>query len=294
MAVVGTRNWLQVAAGLLQRAGLTPRVLEVDRKWVPFCVPFWPSVRSVDVVHMVWGGDVAASVVVAHLLRKRIVWHWIGSDVMAWSRGAGWVQAWRWRLAGTVVAAHLADSPELAAELAKQGIRATVCRLLPCSIEADPMPLPETFRVLCYWTDERWRFYGGEVLLNAARRFPDVEFLVVGAEGRGASRLPNVRYLSRVDDMDRVYREVTVLVRMPEHDSLSVMVLEALARGRYVIYNKDFPCCERADSPEALHRALADVRGRTRPNHEGAELVRQRFSLQAEADTLGRLYDHLL
>ena len=290
VAVVGTRNWLHVAAGLLQRAGLSARVLDVDRKWVPIRALLSKTCWSASAVHMIWGGDVAASLTLAGVLRRPIVWHWIGSDVTRYANGTGLTQTIRRRLAEGTVVAHLADSPDVADELAGLGIKATVCRLLPPTIEADTLPLPEQFRVLSYWFDDRRTFYGGDTLLAVARRMTDVEFLIAGAYGKGAPQLPNVRYLGHVQDMEPVYRDVSVFVRIPEHDSLSVMALESLARGRYVIYNKDFPTCHRADTLEQVCTALEETRARTVPNVDGTSFVRARFSLQTEADTLARVY----
>ncbi len=289
IAVVGTVNWVGVAAGLLRHARLNAAAIHVDRRWVPLRMFSSPTFLRAGVAHMVWGGDVAASVV-ARLLRKQLVWHWIGSDVLAYARGRGWRQRLRRYLAERVVKLHLADSPELAEELAALGLESTVCRLLPPSIEAEPLKMPDRFRVLSYWFDDRLSFYGGDIVFEQARRLPDVEFLIAGAHGRGAPHLPNVRFLGRVKDLDPVYAKTSVLLRLPKHDSLSVMVLEALARGRYVVYNKDFPCAMRADTPDQVHAALLELRERTEPNDEGARMVRRQFSLRNEADAAGTAY----
>lgn len=290
IAVIGTVNWIDVAANLLRRAGLKAQPIPVDRRWVPLRIMVSRRFLSAKAAHMIWGGDVAASIVAAYLLRKKLVWHWIGTDVVRYAGGRGLTQRLRRYLAMHRVAAHLADSPELAEELKALGIQARVCRLLPGSIEAEVMPLPDRFRVLSYWFDDRRTFYGGDLILELARRMPEMEFLIVGARGEGAPRLPNVSFLGRVDDLDPIYQRVSVLVRIPQHDSLSVMVLEALARGRYVIYNKDFPCCSRADTLEEIRAALEEIRQLTEPNREGSRCVRQQFTLQKEADCLSRVY----
>jgi hypothetical protein len=196
----------------------------------------------------------------------------------------------RQRVAERIVAVHLADSPDLADELRSVGLQATVCRLLPSSIEAEVIPLPGVFRVLSYWFDDRRSFYGGDTIIELARRMPDVEFLIAGAFGKGAVAPANVRFLGRVTDMDPIYAQTSVFLRLPKHDSLSVMVLEALARGRYVIYNKNFPHCLRADSLEQVQQALNDVRCRRSSNLEGADFVKQSFRLDEQAQVLARVY----
>lgn len=294
IAVVGAANWIDVAAGLLRRAGLKADTIRVDHRWVPLRILVSRRFLSARVAHMVWGGDVRASLVAGSLLRKQLVWHWIGSDVVHYARGRGLMQHLRRHLATQRVAVHLADSPELAQELKALGIEASVCRLLPDSIEADVLPPPDRFRVLSYWFDDRRTFYGGDLILELARRMPDVEFLIAGAYGKGAPHVPNVTFLGRLTDMEPVYRKIAVFLRLPEHDSLSAMILESLARGRYVVCNRDFPCCRHAATLEEVQTVLAEIRRLTEPNREGARFVREHFSLQTEAEALRRVYEPML
>ena len=290
IAVIGTVNWIDVTANLLRRAGLDARAIHVDRRWVPLRILFSPRFLSARVAHMVWGGDVPASLVAGCLLRKMLVWHWIGSDVPRYAAGRGLHQRLRQYLETHHVVAHLADSPELAVELKSLGIEASVCRLLPDSIEAEVLPLPEQFRVLSYWFDDRRVFYGGDLILALARQMPDVEFLIAGAYGKDAPVVPNVKYLGRLDSLDSVYRQTSVFLRFAQHDSLSAMVPEALVRGRYVICNRDYPGCHRADTLPEARRALDEIRTKIEPNMPGSRFVRENFSLQREADSLALVY----
>ena len=294
VAVVGTVNWVGVAGDLLRRAGLDARPLFVDRRWVPLRALTSRRCISADAVHMIWGGDVLASLTLKYLLGKRLVWHWIGSDAVRMGHDRGLRSRMRRYLADQRVVAHFADSPELAKELGTLGIRAEVCRLLPASIEAEVMPLPDRFCVLSYWFDDRRTFYGGDMILQLARELPDLEFIIAGAEGKGAPRLPNVTFLGRLKNLEDVYPRVSVFLRLPEHDSLSAMVLESLARGRYVIYNKDFPHCLRADTLEQVRSAMQEIRRLSKPNRAGAAFVRKNFSLQREAECLRRVYGRIL
>jgi hypothetical protein len=293
IAVVGTENWLEVGANLLRHAHLQVEVVRVPPRWFGLSWVLARPFRAARTIHVIWGGYVVVSLAAACLLRKKLVWHWIGTDVVRY-RQRGGVAGWLGRvLARRAASLHLADSPELAEELKNLGIRADIVRLLPASIQADPVPLPDTFRVLAYWVEARRRFYGGDIVLELAGQMPEVEFRIVGSDGYGAPQMPNVRYLGRCSAMDEVYADVSVLVRLPEHDSLSAMVLEALARGRYVIYNRDFPGCHRADSRPQVCRALEDIRAKTEPNWEGARFVRENFSLGNEASALRRAYSRV-
>ena len=101
----------------------------------------------------------------------------------------------------------------------------------------------------------------------------------------------NVCFLGRLPNLADIYPQVSVYLRLVEHDSLSAMVLEALARGRYVIYSKDLPFTETAGSFDEAHEALARLLARKRPNEAGAEYVRKHYRLDEQAEKLRRLYD---
>lgn len=82
----------------------------------------------------------------------------------------------------------------------------------------------------------------------------------------------------------------STLIRIPEHDSLSAMVLEMLARGRHVIYNKVVEGCSYASNLAEACEALRGIQSQREPNQAGARYVRKNFSLQKEAAVLAGVY----
>jgi len=193
---------------------------------VPFC----------NLVYQIGGGPVVDSRVfaVCKALERRIVKHWIGSDVLRVreplvheQNATGLVEHW-------AVAAHLVD------ELAVGGISAIT---VPLSIidTVAPTPLPgPPLTVLSYLPARKFEFYNGATVLSLASRFPDVRFLVVGDDGAGRGASKNVEFLGYQRQMDLIYAKSHVLLRLPRHDGLSYMVLEALNHGRQVIWNLPF------------------------------------------------------
>lgn len=292
VAVIGVAQWTGTAAELLRRAGLSVEVVRMTGlvRWA------WGTARrEFDAIHHV-GGLYSWRVSLAlRMLGKPTVWHWLGSDVLGYRDTnrhgwRGWVNRWAGRSARMV---HLADSPQLQAELTDLGILSHVVRLLPQQIEAQVLDLPARFAALSYWSDSRYRFYRGDWVMELARRFPEVPFRIVGAEGTEVDAPPNVRFLGFVQDIEPVYRESTVFLRLPEHDSLSAMVLEMLARGRYVIYNQPLEHCHLVSTCEEAAAAMAEIRRYAEPNRAGADMVRRRFSLDHEAAVLKSVYAEL-
>jgi len=283
---MGMWNWLETAAELLRRAGISHEVVDLRTKrdllrWI-----LQGQWRRFDLVYHI-GGINWQHGLACRLLCKPVLWHWCGSDVLALKESRGWrgvinhFAAYRWAVG------HLADSPELAEELQEISIRSHVVRLLPKFIEADVEPLPEKFTVLSYWGNNRRDFYGGDIVLKLAEEFPQFEFRILMATGEGEEvSLPNVKFLGYRKDMPRIYSESSVLIRLPKHDSLAKMPLEMLARGRYVIYNKKVPGCHFARNLTEARRALLEISQLRDPNIAGARMVKERFSLDKEAAKL--------
>lgn len=254
---------------------------------VPFC----------NLVYQIGGGPVVDAKVfaVCKAMDRRIVKHWIGSDVLRVreplvqeQNATGLVEHW-------AVASHLAD------ELAAGGISATT---VPLSVidSVEPTPLPASpLTVLSYLPTRKFDFYAGATVLSLASRFPDVHFLVVGDDGAGRGASKNVEFLGYQRQMDPIYARSHVLLRLPRHDGLSYMVLEALNHGRQVIWNLPFDTARmgRTENEVACHirelrSALAtgtlafNTRGRdvVHATHSGSK-VRDMIRTRLKA-TLGR------
>jgi hypothetical protein len=236
---------------------------------VPFC----------DVVYQVGGGPFVRPHIfdVCKAVRRRVIKHWVGSDVLRAresrvieQHATGLVEDW-------------AVSAKLVEELRHAGIAAKQFPLSALNpVELRPMP-SEPLTVLAYLPSVKFEFYGGEVVLSLAERFADTKFLIVGSEGAGRSAPGNVTFLGHQIDMDAVYARSHVLLRMPQHDGLSFMVLEALNHGREVIWNQPFEASRLAQTENEAAAHLRELRTRLRmgelaPNLTGREFVISRFS----------------
>ncbi|MCK9521267.1 MAG: hypothetical protein M0R74_19915, partial [Dehalococcoidia bacterium] len=97
--------------------------------------------------------------------------------------------------------------------------------------------------------------------------------------------------------MDRLYRDASVLVRLTLHDGTSFMALEALSRGRYVIWTYPMPGVEQAQGPPAVTSALLGLWKRHEAgdlglNEEGMVFAREHFDPGRVAGQIdGRLRD---
>ncbi len=225
--------------------------------------------------------------------------YWLGTDVLNTieEAHAGTLRQAIFRAARDDL--HIADAPWLAAELETVGLQANTAHV-PQPYHPPPMaaPLPPQFHVLTYLPADRFDFYGGGTILEAARRLPDIEFEVVGSRGETAPSAPNnVSWQGWVGDMAAPYARSTVVVRIPRHDGFGATVVEGLLNARHVIYTHEVPFVRTVSPPSAenLAEALAELRdahatGRLSPNLAGREYAVEEFG---EARLVGRLVDVL-
>ncbi len=231
---------------------------------------------------------------IARARRVPVIVHWIGSDVLRLrehmdAHGRAPAELF------DHIALHLADSPELAAELKQLGVDTEVVRLLPRSVSGQVSDLPDDPAVMTYLPVGAESFYRIDIIKKLAEAHPTIPFYVVANDGRDAGACPgNMRFLGEVKDMDALYRKVTVLIRICEHDSVSARVLEAVARGRHVIYSESFPHTRLARDVDSAATCLAELVGAEGPNKDGAKYIAAEFSWRNELDRLARSYRRVM
>jgi len=289
--------WVELVCRYLQRHGFICEI--ANPKWlikllVWLCRGQW---RCYDAFYRIGGSGTWMYNFILACTGKPVIWHWIGSDVLLLKNsrlsrcGQKFFQQ---RKIDYWPRLHAADSPDVQRELDTLGIRSEVIRLLPERIEAPVESLPETFTVLSYWLKNRKSFYGGDIVMRLARELPEVRFLILGATEGNQADLPNVQFLGWQKDLESFYTQSSVLIRLPEHDSLSAMVLEMLARGRYIIYNKEMPGCHFACNYTETKEALEQIQKLNTPNHDGARYIQESFSVSHQAQKTAQLCQRLI
>jgi glycosyltransferase involved in cell wall biosynthesis len=191
---------------------------------------------------------------------------------------------------------NVSDGPWLIEELRVLGIDAEYVPVTAVEPAQRLAPLPERFSVLTYLPEPRRAFYGERSIYEIAAEFPEIPFTVVGRGEANRAAPHNVVFIGHVDDMPDRIDSSTVLLRLPKHDGKSMLVLEALARGRHVIWNYDFPgvhCASDTTEAIALLRALQRMHaaGTLDLNRGGYEFVAERFGRAALAAQFAAVLD---
>ncbi|MCH2223928.1 MAG: glycosyltransferase [Crocinitomicaceae bacterium] len=190
-----------------------------------------------------------------------VVMNWVGTDVVrsiANFKNGDFLQSY------IDNAIHLCEVSWIQEELKEIGINAEILNFACFEKRFDTVDIEENnqLTVLSYISETRLEFYGIEAFLNLAQKFPDVQFKIAGAKAESYEPLPsNVKALGWVKDMNAVFDEAHVCMRYTEHDGLSSFILEALARGKQVLYKNAYDHCLHCPDEEGLESQLRKIKG---------------------------------
>ena len=285
--ILGLPYFGRMLAGVLNRRGWRATFLDHPGRNVRGWLGIGRELLRADVLYLI-SARVDKRAPQAWLLRLRrrpTVIHWVGTDVLI----ALEEQA-KGNVPGYVAnaATHWCDAPWLANELAEMGIVAEYQPLpVPGVVMSEAPSLPDKFHVLLYLPEDAFdrEVFDMETLLRLPSAFPDVQFTLLPSrrESLPGTLPPNLETPGWVGDMEQLYRETTLMVRLTSHDGTSFMALECLSRGRYVIWTYPFPGAIEASGFDAVREAIAELVSRhaegTLPlNDAGMSHVRATFA----------------
>jgi hypothetical protein len=202
------------------------------------------------------------------LCRKKIIRFWVGTDVLHASENKK--MRFMFKIFDKMADLNITKAPWFVEKLKRVTIDSVFVPLNMPKIKKNHIEsLPERYTILAYLPTARQEFYGSKIVIRLAREFPQIRFIIVANNGANLPALKNVEYLGWVTNMNKIYNQTSILLRMPEHDGLSGMIFDALARGRYVICSVRFPGCYYAKDYEDVKKYVnAILKRKNRRSHE--------------------------
>jgi len=265
------------------RIGITgmhemPEILTGNLRELGYDATYFSGIRTLiekrsemDILIVIFPLRKLKMIILAKLLGMKVIVHWIGTDCLMVQKNPNKLMM---KLLSPFIDTHLADAPHLAEELREARISARFVPIVPELMRAEPLPMPDEFKVLSYIMPDRPEFYGASMIGEIARRMPDVEFIIT-EEGRVPDAPPNINHLGLIsfEEMEKLYRGVSVFLRLTVHDGISKAVLESLGFGRYVVRTIDFPACFKAKSVDGVVEILTSLKDVKEPNMEGVRFI---------------------
>lgn len=211
-----------------------------------------------------------------------VVMNWVGTDVL---KALELYKSGNYRKDYISKSIHYCEVDWIKDELKQIGIEAEIVNFASFDKKFDSIKTKnDRFTVLSYIPEKRSDFYGMKTFLKLAKHFPQIDFVIAGTEAIDYFPLPeNVKALGWVSDMDALFLRSHVCLRFPEHDGLSTFILEAMARGKEVIYKYNFNHCNFCPTEEACILTIQDLYsrfmdGKWKINSEAVNFIEENFS----------------
>lgn len=245
---------------------------------------FW-RLRRIDVLCLAFVPRYASIYTrMARFWNVKTIYLWAGSDV--WHLIQEEYKANAFQKADL----HLAAGQHLIDELASFGISSKLL-VVPVPLPTECASMPEKHAVLLSLPDERAEFYGYSTLMKVVKAYPDVPFHVVRSNSPQMYDEPNAVFHGIVsqDEMNRIYDEVSIVIRYPDHDGMSFMLIEGLIKGKKLISKHLFPHARLATSFEDICLAMDEILDRPpSPDMDGHAFALEYFSQRKWGNELGR------
>jgi hypothetical protein len=201
---------------------------------------FLRYIKNVDIVYKVYTSpQFDWFLFLSKLLGKTTITHWIGTDVLEEKQ---YKNRFSNKLKRIFTDINLAGSSLLKEELHELGIQSVEIPIVPSKSFSGVCLMPATHSVLVYAPEGKESFYGMEYVKLLAQKYPQIKFHIV-ANSNDTFLMANVIFHGKLslDEMNELYNKTTILFRYPKHDGLSMMLIEALSKGKYVVYPYTFP-----------------------------------------------------
>lgn len=165
---------------------------------------------------------------------KRIIW-WVGTDILWMEKRANRKQLIDW--INENVDENWGEWEHSVFRLRALGICNAKTVHMPTRHRYELMPLPQKFTVGCYCYNSRQAFYGHKIIMEAAKRSHDINWLIYPRYRHMVSG--NIEEVPRVpaDKMHELYARMSVHCRIVASDGMPQGPMEAAMCGRPVIYN---------------------------------------------------------
>lgn len=224
------------------------------------------------------GGEIYKSKImdISLFFNKEIYIEWAGSDVL---KAKKFFEKGMINKNYIYKPVHFSESKWIQCELREIGIETKLCKASLCNIEKNNKDNIEfltnnkSIIAFTYLGKNRENFYGLDNIIKLAEKFPNVKFRVCGTDGENLVHLNNIEYLGWINNVNEELDNCNIFLRLIEHDGLSNTVLEALSKGKFVIYSYPFDYCETYKNDNELFAVFQKLINLTKKRNNNKEAI---------------------
>ena len=177
---------------MLKKAGTEAEFLYVNQIGINLkkMIELTKRIRKFNIIHFISGYQRMKLIWWLHMIGKKIVNHWVGTDVKRILEDPK--SNLLARITNRIIDIQLAEWLPSTKELKKAGIKASFLPIVPKIDENVPVIYKPG--VLVYIPEDRIDFHNGHEILELAKLFPNIEFQVVDNKGNELPNLLNIHY----------------------------------------------------------------------------------------------------
>lgn len=217
---------------------------------------FYKLIKEVDIIYGIYEGfKFNPRYFIAKICGKKVIHHWIGSDVLEAQKRKSY------KFNQMFIETNLSCSSLIKSEIANLGINSIEIPIIPSGMNYNLSEMPKDHAALVYLPQDKELFYGLDYVETLVKTFKTVRFYIVANNNQNLLQYDNVEFLGKLSlsEMEELYKKISILVRLPEHDGLSLMLLEALAKGKEVMYIYDFPHVKAVNNIDDLKSSFEEI-----------------------------------
>lgn len=268
-------NWDRSASSFSKLVGYIKDLRKVDVVYNVFTSPyFWKKAK------------------IAKMLQKKVLTHWIGTDARYTDEGRVNFKKLKY------IDKHISCFQAISDQLAGHNIDTEIVPIVPFKLKFDLAKMPEKDSVLIYMPKGVESDYGYEEISKVFPMFPDLKFNIVANDDKEKfSKFKNVYVLGRLplSEMEHLYDNISIVVRIHVNDGLSMSVLEALAKGKRVIWNYDFPYCLPGKTAEEIIESInISLKESPEPDIEAHNFLVENYSKEKVLMLYDKIFEEMV
>lgn len=194
------------------------------------------AILNCNVIYVI-SGKMGFFLILAKFIKKRIIFHWVGTDVIKFNK----LSKFRKFIYLLIINKHIFVSKNLQNELELKTNKAVIFPIIDLNTKLDIKNSIDK-KILTYIPQGREDFFYGSTIVSTIIDLKTFKLNVIGNNGEYLKKSNNIKYWGWIDDkkVSDLINACSIYIRFTKHDGIPKLVINNLYAGNAVIYNHKF------------------------------------------------------